>query len=217
MISGILCILLGSFALLVVSTPDIDQGSPFAALTDQVFRRIAPATASCDDAEFPNECADASRAAVAINKAFETYGISSLGQQAGLVAYMLFESGNFKYNRNHYPGRPGQGTRMMAMPPLVKLYATSIAGAEAVEMAEAAGGNAGLDAVLGLANCNDEKSFGSAAWFLSRQCTASIQTGLATGGIDGWHNFLTACVNTTIVAGRDTLWLATTEIMSGAE
>jgi len=66
------------------------------------------------------------------------------------------------------------------MPPVVKLYAESVAGADAVAEAEAARGDAGLDAVLRLANCNDEKSFGMAAWLLSMQCTTSVRAGLAT-------------------------------------
>jgi hypothetical protein len=212
---GIVTLLVGIFALCAVSTPQSGDHSPFTALSEQILVRIAPTTASCAGASFPEECADATRAARAINKSFETYGISSFGERAGLVAYMLFESGNFTYNRNHFPGRPGQGTRMMAMPTFVKPYAESVAGADAVAKAEAAGGDAGLDAVLRLANCNDEKSFGSAAWFLSTQCIAPVRAGLASGGMVGWHNFLTACVGTTVATERDTLWLATTHFMNG--
>lgn len=85
-------------------------------LTAEKFIQIAPATASCSGGDFAAECADAVRATAAINKAFSTYKITEKGEKAALVAYMLFESGNFKYNRNHFPapGRPGQGTRMMA-------------------------------------------------------------------------------------------------------
>ncbi|PZD22188.1 hypothetical protein A1F96_11368, partial [Pyrenophora tritici-repentis] len=157
-------------------------------LTDKVLVHIAPTTASCAGAEFLEECTDATQAARAINAAFETYGISSLRERVSLVADILFESGNFKYNKNHYPGRPGQGTGMMAMPSFVKPYAESVAGAVAVAKAEAAGGDTGLDALLELANGNDEKSFRIAAWFLSTQCADSIQPGLVTRKIDGLHN-----------------------------
>ncbi|EMD86593.1 hypothetical protein COCHEDRAFT_1115009 [Bipolaris maydis C5] len=210
----VLTLILGVFALYAASLPQSRDDDEFKALSGQVLREIAPKTESCEDAAFPEECADATRAARAINKAFETYGISSLGERVGLVAYMLFESDDFKYNRNHYPGRPGQGTRMMAMPSFVKSYAESVAGPDAVAKAEAAGGDAGLDAVLRLANCNDEKSFGSAAWFLSTQCTGSVRDGLATRGKSGWHDFLTTCVNTTVTAERDTRWLATAQVMN---
>ncbi|KAL6154011.1 hypothetical protein ACJBU6_07300 [Exserohilum turcicum] len=211
----VLTLLLSVFALCVLSMPQAGDDSHSIALSDKDLVLIAPETKSCAGAGFPDECADATRAARAINKAFETYRISSLGEKVALVAYMLFESDKFKYNKNHYPGRPGQGTRMMAMPSFVKSYAESVAGADAVAKAEAAGGDAGLNAVLQLATCNDEKSFGSAAWYLSTQCPASVRDGLDKRGIDGWHDFLTDCVHTTVTTERDTLWLATTKVMNG--
>ncbi|KAF1840025.1 uncharacterized protein K460DRAFT_371998 [Cucurbitaria berberidis CBS 394.84] len=185
------------------------------ALTAEKLTAIAPATASCADAKFPAECADASQAATAINKAFETYKITSTGEKAALIAYMLFESGDFKYSKNHFPGRPGQGTRMMAMPPFVKLYASSVAGEQAVAQAETAGGDAGLNAVLALVNSDNEKSFGSAAWFLTSQCTPDVRSGLSAETVDGWHNFLTACVQTTAAAERDVPWVAAKQILLG--
>lgn len=215
-------LLAGAFALSAFSAPvpecaanDADVAGNTDALSAKNLIAIAPATASCAGADFPEECADASQAAVAINKSFKTYGIKSTGEQAALVAYMLFESGDFKYSKNHFPGRPGQGTRMMAMPPFVKLYATSAVGAEAVAAAEAPGGDAALNAVLALVNSDDEKSFGSAAWFLSSQCTPEVRAGLAAETVDGWHNFLTACVGTTAAPERDNSWVAAKQIMLG--
>src|SRR5207244_4434286 len=121
--------------------------SQTTALTAEMLTAIAPKTASCDGAEFADECADASRAATAINTSFETYGITSKGEQAALVAYMLFEYGDFKYSKNHFPGRPGQGTRMMAMPPFILEYATTAVGAQAVTTASAEGPAAVLNLV----------------------------------------------------------------------
>ncbi|KAF2132911.1 hypothetical protein P153DRAFT_364168 [Dothidotthia symphoricarpi CBS 119687] len=208
-------LLAGAFAVsaLALPTPICDADTTSTALTAEIIIAASPATASCTDAPFPEECADASRAAVAINKSFQTYEINSTGQQAALLAYMLYESG-FKYNKNHFPGRPGQGTRMMAMPAYVKLYATSVVGEEAVTEAEAVGGDDGLRAVLALVNSDDEKSFGSAAWLLSSQCTQEVKDGLTAQTVDGWHNFLTECVGTT-VADRDTLWLSAKQAMLG--
>lgn len=183
------------------------------ALTAEILSTIAPATASCSGADFVDECADATRAATAITKSFATYGITSTGEQAALVAYMLFESGNFKYSKNHFPGRPGQGTRMMAMPPFIKQYATAVVGEQAVATASAPGGDAGNIAVLNLVNADDEKSFGSAAWFLSTQCTPEIRQGLVAETVDGWHNFLTVCVGTTAAPERDAPWIAAKQAM----
>lgn len=219
-------LLAGAFALCALSAPlpECDDTEEVAttkvakgALTAANLVAIAPATASCVGAEFPAECVDATRAASALNKAFEKYKITATGEQAAIVAYTLFESGNYKYSKNHWPGRPGQGTRMMAMPPFVKKYAASLAGDKAVATAEAASGDAGLNAVLALANSDDEKSFGSAAWFLTTQCTPQIRAGLVAETTEGWHNFLTQCVGTTDVPERDTPWVAAKQIMLGGK
>lgn len=204
-------ILATTFALGALSAPVSQPG-----LTADQLIAIAPATASCSGTDFPAECTDATKAAPALNSAFAKYGITSPGEQVAIIAYTLFESGNYKYSKNHYPGRPGQGTRMMAMPPYVKKYAAAIAGDQAVATAEAAGGNAGLDAVLALANADDEKSFGSAAWFLTTQCTPQIRAGLVSEETAGWHSFLTECVGTTAAPERDTPWLAAKQIINGA-
>lgn len=178
------------------------------SVTAAQLTQIAPETASCSGAPFPEECADATAAATALNKSFDTYGIKTAGEKAALIAYTLFESGNYKYSKNHFPGRPGQGTRMMAMPPFVAKYATAVAGADAVATANAAGGDPGAVAVLALVNSDDVKSFGSAAWFYSTQCSADVKAGVAAETVDGWHTFLTACVGTTLDEARDTPWVA---------
>lgn len=209
-------LLASAFALCVSAQPTLkrDAASTSTCLTAEEIIAVDPKTASCVGAVPLDECADASRAAVAINKSFQTYSINSTGEKAALLAYMMYESGSFKYNRNHYPepGRPGQGTRMMAMYPYVKLYATSVLGEDAVAKAEAVGGDDGMNAVLALVNSDDEKSFGSAAWFLSSQCTQEVKAGLAAETVDGWHAFLTECVGTT-VADRDALWLSAKQAM----
>lgn len=190
------------------TAPAISSRATTGSVTADQLTQIAPETASCSGAPFPEECADATAAATALNKSFDTYGISTAGEKAALIAYTLFESGNYKYSQNHYPGRPGQGTRMMAMPTFVSEYATAVVGADAVTTANAAGGDAGAVAVLALVNSDDEKSFGSAAWFYSTQCSEDVKAGVAAETVDGWHNFLTACVGTTLDATRDTPWTA---------
>ncbi len=87
------------------------------------------------------------------------------------------------------------------------------AGADAVATASAAGGNAGLEAVLALVNSEDDLSFGSAAWFYSTVCTEDVKVGVQAGTIDGWHNFLTACVKTTLAEERDTPWVAAKDVI----
>ncbi|USP76978.1 hypothetical protein yc1106_04252 [Curvularia clavata] len=199
---------LGALAAPMPNCPERVPDTGAAALTAATLITIAPKTQSCSGADFPEECADAEKAAPALSKAFETYKITSKGEQAAIVAYELFESGDFKYNKNHFPGRPGQGTRMMAMPNYVEQYATSVVGADAVQKAKAAGGDAGLNAVLALVNSDDEKSFGSAAWFVSTVCTADVRAGLAAATKDGWDKFLSDCVGTPADPARDPAWEA---------
>jgi hypothetical protein len=174
---------------------------------------IAPETASCSGAPFPDECADASTAAKALNASFAKYNIATPGEQAALIAYMLFESGNFKYSKNHFPGRPGQGTRMMAMPNFVGQYAAAVADPTTMSTAS----TAGVDAVLALVNSDDEKSFGAAAWFYSSQCDATVKAGVQAETVDGWHAFLTQCVGTTAAPERDTPWVAAKQILLGKQ
>lgn len=210
-------LLASAFALCTIAAPvpvedcDTDDAATKGVLTAEQLIAIAPATASCTNASFPTECADAATAATAINKSFDAYKVTETGEKAALVAYMLFESGNFKYSRNHFPapGRPGQGTRMMAMPEFIEKYATAVAGAEAVATAKATG----VDAVLALVNSDDEKSFGSAAWFLTSTCTPEVRAGLVAQTTDGWHAFLTQCVGTTADPDRDVSWIAAKQHM----
>ncbi|CAI9626910.1 hypothetical protein GT037_007062 [Alternaria burnsii] len=199
-----------AFAAPIPDCPDDVPETDATELTAANLIAIAPATKSCAGADFPDECADATQAATALNKAFNTYKITAKGEKAAIVAYEIFESGDFKYKKNHFPGRPGQGTRMMAMPPFVEKYAIDVAGADAVTQAKAAGETAGLEAVLALVNSDDEKSFGSAAWFVTTQCSADVRAGLVEGTVDGWHKFLTDCVDTPLDPTRDTPWTAAT-------
>jgi hypothetical protein len=109
--------------------PQTEDSSQHA---EQLLVRIATKTASCAGAPFPEECADAAQVAETLNTASERYAISALGETVAIVAYELFELGDFKHNKNHFPGRTGQGMRMMAMPLVVKSYAEGVAGADAV-------------------------------------------------------------------------------------
>lgn len=124
---------------------------------------------------------------------------------------MLYESGNFQYDRNHYPepGRPGQGTRNMQMPEFNLKYATYLAtvckncgiSSQEVDKAKATD----VDAVLALVN-TDQWSFGSAAWFLATQCDASVREGLKAGTQEGWEMYLTGCVGTGATEDRTAIW-----------
>jgi hypothetical protein len=97
------------------------------------------------------------------------------------------------------------------MPPFISKYATSVVGAASVGAAE----SKGPDAVLALVNSDDEKSFGSAPWFLTSTCSPEIRAGLVAETTDGWHNFLVQCIGTTAAPERDASWIAAKQIMLG--
>jgi hypothetical protein len=183
--------------------------APAAITADQLIK-IDPKTASCADAPAAGECADATAAAAAISVSFAQYGIKTPGEQAALIAIMDFETGGFKYNKNHFPGRPGQGTRNMQMEPFNQKYAADVMPAAAT----LAG-----DALTTALNADANISFGSAAWYLTKGanngsgCTQAIRDGLAAGTKVGWDAYLTTCVGTTAAAERDVPWAAAKTVL----
>ncbi|KAL1603872.1 hypothetical protein SLS60_005464 [Paraconiothyrium brasiliense] len=204
------CALLSTTAF-ALPTPQ-DSSDTDCTITADDLTAIDNTTATCSSTgDFASECADAATAAPAISSAFSKYSITEPGVEAALIAIMLYESGSFKYNHNHFPapGRPGQGTRNMQMAPFNEKYATALYGADKVAAAQAQGGE---DAVLALVQ-GDEDSFGSAAWFLTTQCDASIKDGLASGTSAGWDAYLTSCVGTTHTADRDVSWTKAKEVL----
>jgi len=197
-------------ALPFLSIFTLTNASPFrrTTLTAATIEAISPSTSSCTGATFPDECRTATQAAPFIAQSFVKYSIQTPGEQAALLALMLYESGAFKYSRNHWPGVPGQGTRNMQSPAFNLQYAESLYPVATVQAAQAQG----VDAVLALVN-DDAGSFGSAAWFLSSQCSESVRQGLAAETAAGWQAYLTSCVGTTDTSDRDTLWTAAIQAM----
>ncbi|KAM0702328.1 hypothetical protein Q7P35_011238 [Cladosporium inversicolor] len=169
---------------------------------------IAPDTTSCDGSPFPSECAPASVAAPNIAQSFSLFNIDSFGAQAALVAIMLFESGDFKYKINHFPGVAGQGTRNMQSPSFNAKYADWIAAngqdASITQGSVAAVANEPA-ALLDLIN-TDEWSFASAAWFLSTQCDGSQIQALGDGSQASFEAYLTGCIGTTVTEDRIAGW-----------
>lgn len=81
-----------------------------AALTESQLVTIAPSSKSCTDAPAAGECATAKQAAKFTSQSFDTYKVTSKAEQAAVISLMAFESGDFKYNKNHFPGVAGQGS-----------------------------------------------------------------------------------------------------------
>lgn len=98
-------------------------GTPIGAITAAQVLQFAPGTSSCTKSN--PMCSTAEDAAAALNDACSLYGITTLGQKAGLIAYMAYESADFIYNINISPGRAGQGTKCMFMFPHIWNFAYS--------------------------------------------------------------------------------------------
>lgn len=81
-----------------------------SAITTSQIEAIAPKSASCDNAPAAGECATAAQAATHIANSFKTYKVTSAAEQAAVISLMAFESDDFKYNKNHFPGVAGQGS-----------------------------------------------------------------------------------------------------------
>ena len=162
---------------------------------------VMPSAASCAGAPFAGECATAGQAVQPLLTSFGTYQITSKGAQAAIVALIAYESGELKYNHNHFPapGRPGQGTRNMQMADNNAAYGAAVLGA-----ADTAGKDA--EDVLTELRANPTYDFGSAAWYLSTKCPAVLQQ-FATDPAGAWPAYLgSACVGTTDNPQRDAYW-----------
>jgi len=104
-------------------------GIPVSAVPPKVtlaqLLLIAPASAFCTGASFPSECSTVSHALPFINRAFNKYNVTSAYERTAVLSLIAFETDSFRYSRNHYPGRPGQGTRNMQMSEFNLEYAYS--------------------------------------------------------------------------------------------
>ncbi|KAN0080493.1 hypothetical protein V8E54_003697 [Elaphomyces granulatus] len=180
------------------------QQSQTYSLTEAKLECIAPSSNTCAGASFPDECATASQALPNILDSFQTYKITSWGEQAAIVSLMAFESDDFKYNKNHFPapGRPGQGARNMQSPTFNAKYAASIP-ALASKLPSASGDPA---SVLNLLLSDEAYDFGSGAWFLSTQCSQEVRSALQSGSETGWTAYITQCVSTTVTDARMEYW-----------
>lgn len=113
---------------LVLSLSLLSAASPInwfsvrdTAVTEAQMLAIAPSSNSCADAPAAGECATASTAAKYFSQSLQTYKVTSKAEQAAIISLMAFESDEFKYNKNHFPGTPGQGSEYSIQPPSPRL------------------------------------------------------------------------------------------------
>jgi len=190
--------------------------APAKKMTIAQLLQFAPTASSCSPAaQFADECRTAAQAVPLINAAFSNFSINTVGEQAALASLMSFETGDFQFDRNHFPapGNPGQGTRNLMQFPNVLAYAlntTSTAAQAQSLVPDPSDVNVSDDtknAVLALM-LPDDLSFASAAWFYTTNCAQeSIVSGLQAGTEAGWENFITNCISTTVTDDRKTAYL----------
>lgn len=63
-----------------------------------------------------------------------------------------------------------------------------------------------VNMVRDLLTLNDNFDFGSAAWFLTTQCSDRIRGELQNAGEAGWEHYITDCVGTTVTPERTAYW-----------
>ena len=203
-----------SAAAPVATAASGSSASPSAMAS--VLAIVAPGSTSCSGTRAGAQCATNSQAAQPILDSFKTYGASKPNEQACLIATMAYETSEFQYNHNVFPGRKGQGCRNMQMSTYNIPYAQSLmksnsslsdaltkAGLTASTQASSfptpasctTAQNATLDAMLDLLTSNPEYDFGAAAWFYSTNC-GSQKSSVQSGGQNGFNSFLT-CIGIT--------------------
>ncbi|KAK5049959.1 hypothetical protein LTR84_004078 [Exophiala bonariae] len=206
-IGSVSVLMMAAGTAFAIPHPSINTNKLSTRASDPVQQliAIAPGSTTCDGASFPDECAVSSTEVVnALVSGFAKYNINTAAEQAALLSWMAFESGDFKFNRNHFPapGRPGQGTRAMLMPNFVQEYAASIPELSAQVAAAGSDPAKVLDLVL-----SDQYAWAAASWYYSTKCSAAQKAQVLNGGLQGWQDgFITGCVQTTNTPERQAYW-----------
>ena len=199
--SVLLLVLALSCFSFTVAHPLRARGSDSDVSSEQVLS-IAPSSSTCAGAPKPKECRTADQAASSISTVFSMYGITSPGEKAALISTMAFETGDFKYDVNYFPGNPGQGTRNMQSAEFNLLYAQSIP-ALAYPLQAVINSPNGIRDLL---TANDIYDFGSAAWFLTAHCGEATRAALQSGGLVGWKSYVSDCIHTPPTSDRQAYW-----------
>ncbi|KAI0533917.1 hypothetical protein GGR58DRAFT_484811 [Xylaria digitata] len=170
-----------------------------------IIAKIAPTSTSCASSD---ECRTNVQAAPFFIDAFWNYGLRSYGQMAAVLALTAYESADYKYKHNVYPGRPGQGTSNLQMLKFNILYAKSIP--ELKDAVAALGSISDTDTsdkanqLLALVT-PDKYNFGSGPWFLNTQCDPKVKDDLVKGTDEAFKAYMD-CVGVTLDEGRTAYW-----------
>ncbi|KAJ2744328.1 hypothetical protein GGI20_003055 [Coemansia sp. BCRC 34301] len=162
---------------------------------------------SCASVSTPGECVTNAKALVAINNALSKYRISKRSEVVAVIALMAYESGSWQYNTNHFPGRPGQGTRAMLMFNFIESYAKALHPDEAAKALAGGMTDEAKNAVRALV-LNDDDSFGSGFWYLVNNAAAYHEKAdkLRDGNLDDFKDYVVTGVGAGWDSTRQTIW-----------
>lgn len=189
-------------ATLLLSLAALATCQPLSAVP--IIEKIAPKSKSC--AADNKDCRTASQAAPFIALGMFEYRIFNVREMAAVVSLIAFESGDFAYKRNMFPGRPGQGTANMQMAKFNLMYAKQIEGVkDKVKDIESVEGLSDdeLNGILDLVT-PDEYNFASGAWFLVSQCPDVRET-LRDDPEKGYQAYM-ECVGVEVTEDRLEYW-----------
>ena len=194
---------------------------------DQV-RQFAPGTAGCPVSTL--ECTSCQDTADGLNEAFSAYNFMTLGQKAGMIAYMEFESVDFTYNTNQFPGRPGQGTKCMLMPPHLYNFVNSFPELQPQlqslsPYAAKDGVNWGnYDALFPDDNTRNQiralvlpnkYTFKCATWFMTSYPAATCDKTALNYGLDGWVKTMQSpCFGVEVTADRTAKYCSAMKVLA---
>ncbi|THU95510.1 hypothetical protein K435DRAFT_723605 [Dendrothele bispora CBS 962.96] len=180
--------------------------------------------------QFADECKNTTDALPFINQGFVDYNITSVGEKAAILSLMVFETGNFSFDKNHFPppGRPGQGTRNLMLFPGVYEYAVDMPCTSSQALALVPN-NTDLDTVSNDTKnavrelvLEDHLSFASAMWFYTSSGPSKtgclevpgMVEGLQNQTVEGWENYITNCIFTTVTDERKKVWNETLDALN---
>lgn len=166
----------------------------------KIVKQIAPNATNCPETK---ECRTAEQAAPFIAKSMTQYGVYCTKQMAGIISLMAFESVDFKYKHNVFPGRPGQGTANMQMANFNLMYAKSIDGVkdQVKDITTVDGAsNDTLNHILSLVQ-PDQYNFGSGPWFFTTQCKQDVKDKFKKSADEGFAAYM-QCVGVSVTDER---------------
>jgi len=185
-------------------------------LTTEQVLAFAPGS-SCSNPQFgATECTPASTAAPLLNTALKDYSDQTLGRAVAVISLMAFESADFTANINHFPGRPGQGTKAMLNFPFIYAYALAqpelstqvmqLSG-DAVDMNNLDGVPDETQTAIRALVLPDKYTFASASYYMKANCPA-MGPQLDAGGLSAYQSYISTCVGTEFTPDHQAKWCA---------